>query len=110
MSDADNLEEESIDFQENQGCETKFRATSLSRFWCDQLVAYPGLAKVALEMITPVPTTYLCEKTFSTILLIKTTIRNRFHGGLIHSMTMGLANTMPRYEKLVALKQEQKSH
>ena len=102
MSDADSLKDEFIDLQENQGCETKFRAASLSHFWCDQLVAYPGLARAALEMITSFPTTYLCKKAFSTKLLIKTTVRNHLHGGLLHSMSMGLANTMPRYEKLVA--------
>ena len=79
MSNADNLKEEFIDLQENQGCETKFRASSLSHFWWDQLVAYPGLARVALEMITRFPTTYLCKKAFSTVLLIKTTVRNRLH-------------------------------
>ena len=49
MSDADSLKEEIIDLQENQSCETKFRATSLSHFCCDQLVAYPGLAKAELQ-------------------------------------------------------------
>lgn len=110
MSDADNLKEEFIDLQENQGCKTKLCASSLSHFWYDQLVAYPGLARAALEMITPFPTTYLCEKAFSTMLLIKTTVRNCLHGGLLHDMRVALANTMPRYEKLVAHKQEQKSH
>ena len=110
MSDADSPKEEIVDLQKNQSCETKFRATSLSHFWCDQLVTYPGLAKAELQMTTPFPTTYLCKKVFSTILLIKTTVRNRLHGGLLHSMSMGLANTMPRYEKLVVHKQGQKSH
>ncbi|KAG0723853.1 Protein ZBED8 [Chionoecetes opilio] len=63
MSDADNLEELN-DLQVNQGCQTKFRTLPLSGFWCDQLVGYPGLARAALEMIIPFPTTYLCEKAF----------------------------------------------
>ena len=95
MSDADSQKEEFIDLQENQGCETKFHATSLSHFWCDQLVAYPGLAKAELQMTTPFPTTYQRKKAFSTMLLIKTTVRNRLYGGLLHSMSMALANTMP---------------
>ena len=110
MNDTDNLKEEFIDLQENHGGKTKFRALSLSQFWCNQLVAYPGLARAALEMITPFPTTYLCEKAFSTRLLIKTTVRNRLYGDLLHDMRVALANTMPRYEKLLAQKQEQKSH
>ena len=74
MSDADNLKTEFIDLQK------KFRASSLSHFWYDQLVAYPGLARAVLEMIIPFPTTYLCKKEFSIMLLIKTTVRNRLHG------------------------------
>ena len=93
MSNADSLKEDFVDLQENQGCETKFRASSLSHFWCDQLVAYPGLARAALQMTILFPTTYLCKKAFSTMLLIKTAVRNRLHGGLLHSMSMALAKT-----------------
>ena len=91
MSDADGLKEEFIHLQENQRCETKFRALSLSHFWCDQLVAYPGLVRAAMKMTTPFPTIYLCEKAFSTMLLIKTTAGNRLYGDLLHSINMGLA-------------------
>ena len=110
LGDADSLKEEIVDLQENQSCETKFRATSLPHFWCDQLLAYLGLAKTELQITTPFPTTYLRKKAFSTILLIEITVRNRLHGGLLPSMSMALANTMPRYKKLVAHKQEQKSY
>ena len=105
MNDTDNLKEEFIDLQGNRGCKIKFCASPLSHFWCDRLVAYPGLARAALEMISPFATTYLCEKAFSTMLLINTTVRNRLHGGLLGDMRVALANTMPRYEKLVAQKQ-----
>ncbi|KAG0722318.1 Protein ZBED8 [Chionoecetes opilio] len=64
MSDADNLKEELIYLQVDQGCITKFRTLPVSGFWCDQLVAYPGLARAALEMIIPFTTTYMCEKAF----------------------------------------------
>ena len=109
MNDTDNLKEKFIDLQENQGCKTNFCPSSLSHFWCDQLVAYPGLVRAALEIITPFPTTYL-RKAFSTMLLIKTTVRNHLYGGLLHDMRVALANMMPQYEKLVAHKQEQKLH
>ena len=82
MSDADNLKKEFIDLQENQGCKTKFHASSLTHFCCVPLVAYPGLAGAGLKMITPFPTTYLCKKACLTMLLIKITVRNRLHGGL----------------------------
>jgi len=95
MSDADNLKEEFIDLQENQVCKTKIRASSLSHFWCDQSIAFPGLARAALEMITLFPTTYLCEKVFSIMLLSKTTVRNCLHGGLLQDMRVAAAKTMP---------------
>ncbi|XP_068205215.1 protein FAM200C-like [Palaemon carinicauda] len=102
--DDDNLKEEVIDLQVNQLCQTKFRTLLLSGFWCDQFVAYPGLAKAVLEMFIPFPTTYLCEKAFSTMFQIKTTARNRLQIGLLHDMRMALANKKPQIEKLVAYK------
>lgn len=54
--------------------------------------------------------TYLCEKAFSTMLQIKTTAGNRLQMGLLHDMRVALTNTRPRFEKLVAHKQQQKSH
>ncbi|XP_068206235.1 protein FAM200C-like [Palaemon carinicauda] len=74
MDNDDNLNEELIHLQVNQGCQTKFRTLPLSGFWCDELVVYPGLVKAALEMIIPFPTTYFCEKVFSIMLQIKTTL------------------------------------
>ncbi|XP_068209197.1 protein FAM200C-like [Palaemon carinicauda] len=105
MDDDDNLKEELIDLQVNQGCQIKFRIVPLSGFWCDHLVAYPGLSKAALEMIISFATTYLCEKAFSAILHIKTTARNRLQIGLLHDMRVALVNIKPRIEKLVAYKQ-----
>ena len=102
MGDDGNLKEELIYLQVNQGCQTKFRTLPLAGFWCDQLIAYPGLARAALEK--------RCEKAFSTMLQIKTTARNRLQIGLIHDMRVALTNTKPRIEKLVAHKQQQKSH
>ncbi|XP_068228021.1 protein FAM200C-like [Palaemon carinicauda] len=100
MEDDDNLKEELIDLQVNMGCQTKFRTLPLSGFSCHQLV----------EIIIPFPTTYLCEKAFSTMLQIKTTAQNRLQIGLLHDMRVALANTRPQIEKLVAYKQQQKSH
>ena len=110
MSDDDNLKEELIDLEVNQGCQTIFHTLPLSGCWCDQLVAYPGLARAVMEMIIPFPTTYLCEKAFSTMLQIKPIARNHLQDGLLHDMREALANTKPQIEKLVTQKQQQKSH
>ena len=110
MSDDNSLKEAHIDPQVIQGCQIKFRTLTLSDFWCGQLVAFPGLAKSALEKIIPFPTTYLCEKAFSTMLDIKTKARNRLQAGLYHDMRVALAETKPEFDKLVAQKQQKKSH
>ncbi|KAG0725616.1 Protein FAM200A [Chionoecetes opilio] len=111
MSDADNLKEELIDLQVNQGCQTKFRTVPLSGFWCDHLVAYPGLARAALEMIIHFQL-LICVKRHSifTMFQIKTIAWNRLHCGLLHDMRVAQTNRKPRFQKLVAHKHQQKSH
>ncbi|OAF71429.1 hypothetical protein A3Q56_00802 [Intoshia linei] len=49
----------------------------LSEFWCSQINTHPKLSKFGLEKISPFPTTYLCEKAFSTMLHIKSKTKNR---------------------------------
>ena len=98
----DNLKKELIDLPMNQGCQTKLRPLPLSDFKCNQLVAYHGLAMLALQMIILFVTTYLCDKTFFTMLQIKTIVRKYLQDGLLHDMRMALTNTKPRLEKLVA--------
>jgi len=64
--------DEIIELQQSQVQQQLFRTTTLSTFWCHQIVAYPLLAKKALEILVPFVTTYLCEQSFSKMVDIKT--------------------------------------
>ena len=66
--------DEIVELQQSQVQQQLFTTTTLSTFWCHQIVAYPLLAKKVLELFV---TTYVCEKSFSTIVNIKTKTRNR---------------------------------
>ncbi|KAK9736604.1 hAT family C-terminal dimerization region [Popillia japonica] len=57
--------------------ESLFKTTPLSDFWCKIRDEYPMLAKMALNILLPFPTTYLCETGFSTYEATKTKYRNR---------------------------------
>jgi len=69
--------DEIIELQQSQFQQQLFRTTTLSKFWCHQIVPYPLTAKKALEILTPFVTTYLCEQSFSRLVDIKTNKRNR---------------------------------
>ncbi|XP_040294297.1 protein ZBED8-like [Bufo bufo] len=69
--------DEIIELQQSQVQQQLFRTTTLSTFWCQQMVTYPVIAKKALEFFILFVTTYLCEQSFSRMLDIKTKKRNR---------------------------------
>ena len=53
----------------------------LEQFWCAQFKPFPQLAKAALQTLTPFTTTYACEMGLSSLLYIKTKIRNHLNAG-----------------------------
>ena len=59
-------------------------------------------------MVIQFATTYLCESGFSTLLSIKTKSRNRLNAQA--DMRIAISNKVPRFEKLLCNKQEQKNH
>ncbi|CDQ98897.1 unnamed protein product, partial [Oncorhynchus mykiss] len=84
-----------------------FRTTTLSTFWCQQMVTYPVIAKKALEIFIPFVTTYLREQSFLRMLDIKTKKRNRL---FCENDRVALAKVKPRISELVSERQQQKSH
>ncbi|XP_077306292.1 protein FAM200C-like [Lithobates pipiens] len=100
--------DEIIEIQQSQVQQQLFRTTTLSTFWCQQMVKYPVIAKKALEIFIPFVTTYLCEQSFSRMLDIKTKKRNRLC--CENDMRVALAKVKPRISELVSERQQQKSH
>jgi hypothetical protein len=100
--------DEIIELQQSQLQQQLFRTTTLSTFWCHQIVPYPLIAKKALEILTPFVTTYLCEQSFSRMVDMKTNKRNRLC--CENDMRVALSKVKPRISELVSEKQQQKSH
>ncbi|XP_057667215.1 zinc finger BED domain-containing protein 5-like [Diorhabda carinulata] len=66
-----------LEMSSDKSMESLFKTTSLNDYWCRIRDEYPMLAKIALNILLPFPTTYLCETGFSTYAATKTKYRNR---------------------------------
>ena len=70
--------------------------------------SYSRIAEVVLDVLTSFVTTYLCERAFSSLVVVKTKKRNRL--ACESAMKLALFETKPRIFQLVAKKEQQKSH
>ena len=68
---------------------------------------FPKLGEKALSTLIPFATTYLGESGFSNLLSIKTKSRNRLNAQA--DMRISISNEMPRFQKVLCNRQEQKS-
>uniref|UniRef100_A0A8D8RKV1 Protein ZBED8 n=1 Tax=Cacopsylla melanoneura TaxID=428564 RepID=A0A8D8RKV1_9HEMI len=84
----------------NSFSKDKFLQKSLIEFWCSVRETYPNLANMALKILVPFVSTYLCEAGFSTLVNIKTKSRNRLD--VRHDMRLALSKTASRIVELVA--------
>ena len=99
---------EIIELQQSQVQQQFFTTTTLLTFWCHQIVAYPLLPKKALEILIPFVTTYLCEKSFSVMVDIKTKKRNRLC--CENDTRVALSKAKPRISRIVSEMQQHKTH
>ena len=67
----ENAQEEFIELITSDAAKTDFSSMSVTKFWIKSLQSYPVLSEIALRLILPFPTTYLCEAGFSSLLVIK---------------------------------------
>ena len=81
---------------------------TLVDFWCAVYNEYPELSINAIKKLLLFPTTYLCEKGFSTMANIKTKQRNRLD--VTHDMRISLSEIVPQWEILCNSIQNQSSH
>ena len=68
------------------------------------LALYPNVAKLALKVLLPFATTYLCKSGFSTLVVLKTEKRNRLN--VEDDMRLALSATKPRITELVEAMRE----
>ena len=104
----ENAQEESIELITSDAAKTDFSSMSVTKFWIKSLQSYPVLFEIALRLILPFPTTYLCETGFSSLLVIKSKYRRRLVAE--HDLRYALAKTAPRISDLARKKQAHPSH
>lgn len=108
MSDDESLKDELIELCMDRFLKMQFESKTLEEYWCCSMNMFPKLSEKALSTLIPFATTYLCESGFSTLLSIKTKSRNRLNAQA--DMRIAISNKMPRFQKVLCNKQEQKSH
>lgn len=108
MSDDVELKEDLIELRSNRALEMQFESKTSEEYWCSAMVSFQGLCETALAVLIPFATTWLCESGFSTLLSIKTKSRNRLNAQA--DMRVAISNVVPRFERLISMKQGQKSH
>ena len=101
-------QEEFVDMVNDSTAKDAFAMKSMEDFWCGMKDSYPQLTDIAIKVLLPFASTYLCESGFSTLLAIKCKARNKLQ--VEDDLRCALATTAPRFEKLVRSKQAQKSH
>ena len=70
--------------------------------------AFPNLAMEAMRITIPFSTTYFCKSGFLAMMYMKNKHRNRLQ--LEDDLWVALSKTEPSFERLVMMKQQQKSH
>ena len=108
MSDNDLIKDNLIDIRVNKHSQMEFNNLDLEKFWCSQLKSFPELSRKALEILTPFATTYLCEMGFSSLLHIKSKFRNILNAS--DDMRVALSKKKPRFNEIIANKQQQSNH
>ncbi|KAI6649866.1 Zinc finger BED domain-containing protein 5-like [Oopsacas minuta] len=108
ITDDDITEEELVRLKQDSGAKALFQSASLHSVWCKMPQSYPRLSEKVMWLLMPYPSTYLCEQSFSTMVVMKTKHRNRLE--IEKDMIVALSSTKPRIGKLVPEKQAQPSH
>ena len=72
----------------------------MTQFWCVMYQSYTKVSMIALRVLVPSSSTYLCDAGFSTLVNIKTKNMNRFDVG--DDMRPALTNPQHRISKLAA--------
>ena len=104
----ENAQEEFIELITSDAAKTDFSSMSVTKYWIKSLQSYPVLSEIALRLILPFPTTYLCETDFSSLLVIKSKYRSRLVAE--NDLRCALAKTATRISDLARKKLAHPSH
>ena len=87
---------------------SKHKDLPLSQFWLSLTTEYPELNNKAIKLLLIFSATYLCEKSFSSLFLIKTKQQNRGEINVLFRLSETLLQ--PRLTLLISKRQQQISH
>jgi hypothetical protein len=104
----DNLQDNIIDMTTDHRFQTICKEKSLSEFWCEVSKDYPSVGRSAVTALLPFGSTYLRERTFSAMTLIKTRQRNCLQ--MEPDFILAVSTIPPRIGKLMSSRQAQVSH
>ena len=102
------VQEQFVVLVNDRNAKCSFREMCCSDVWIQMATSYPDVAKMALKLLISFPTTYECEKAFSTLVTTKTKSRNKLN--VTHDKRVVLSNTPPNIEELLKAKQVHPSH
>ncbi|XP_066981084.1 zinc finger BED domain-containing protein 5-like [Macrobrachium rosenbergii] len=102
------VQDEFLDLKHDSAAKDLYEEKSLNIFRCSMHQSYPKVSEIALQLLLPFSTTYLCDSGFSTLLQIKNQSRNRLD--VDPDMRCTLSVTQPRIRQLTEKKQYQPSH
>jgi hypothetical protein len=101
----DDVKDNIIDMTTDRRFQTIFKEKFLTEFWCEISKGYPSLGRSAVTALLPFGSTYLCERTFSAMALMKT--RQRTAGP---DLILAVSTIPPRIDKLKSSRHAQVSH
>ena len=82
---------------------------SLGEFWVSIREEYKLISKAAIEILLQFSTTYLCEQSFSSLVLIKNEKRSCL-SDIDRELRVALSKFEPNIQRLCSSKQAQISH
>ena len=100
--------EQLVELRNSSALKMKFESVPLADFWAYAARELPELSGVALDVLIPFVTTYLCESGFSVYTSTKTTYRNRLDAEA--DMRLRLSRKNPPFAEIASEKQYQPSH
>ncbi|XP_064100780.1 protein FAM200A-like [Macrobrachium nipponense] len=104
----DEIQDEFLDLKNDSTARDLFKVKSVTEFWCAMCQSYYKVSMIALRVLIPFASAYLCETGFSTLVNIKTKNRNRLDVG--DDMRLALTNARLQISKHAAQMQHQASH
>ncbi len=93
------MQEQLIELKSDSRLKELFSSCPLSSFWAALMQEYPELCDVALKILLPFASTYLCEAGFSKMTALKTKYRNRAQ--IEDDLRLCLSNIEPIIEDLL---------